>query len=375
MKIGIEAKWLFRGPPSGQRVVFNLVQSLIEDSGADELHFFLDARFRDEPMPANVPAERRHYVWAGNNQLSNVFLVPRAADRAGLDAVVYQNFVPPRAGVAHARIAFVHDVIFRSHPQFFNWRERLYFAPLRFLSSSADRVCTVSQSERARLARYNYADADRIDVVPNAVDDTFVPRERLSATLIDRTLDAVGVKEPYVLFVGRLTARKNVDALVRAMAHVETANLELIVVGAADETSPDLVGIAASVGVGDRVRFIGALDIGDERLRVLYACAAVFCFPSLEESFGLPPLEAMASGTPVIVSDVAAVVEICGDAAIYVDARSPTALAIAIDELMANSDLRDELRARGTRRAREFTWARSAARLLETVHAAVESRT
>jgi glycosyltransferase involved in cell wall biosynthesis len=374
MKIGIEAKWLFRGPPSGQRVVFNLVRSLIEESGSDELHFFLDAQSRDEPMPANVPADRRHYVWAGNNQLSNVFLVPRAADRAGLDAVVYQNFVPPRAGVAHARIAFVHDAIFRSHPQFFNWRERLYFKPLRYLSSSADRVCTVSHSERARLAHYNFADTDRIDVVPNAVDATFVPRECLSDSLIDRTLRSLGIDRPYVLYVGRLTARKNVDALVRAMADVETDDLGLVVVGAADETSPDLSALAESLGVHDRVRLVGGLDIGDDRLRVLYACAELFCFPSLEESFGLPPLEAMASGTPVIVSNVAAVAEVCGDAAIYVDATRPTAIAATIDELMANPQLRETMRARGISRSREFTWNRSAARLLETVHTAVESR-
>ena len=157
MKIGIEAKWLFRGPPSGRRVVLNLVRSLVERTGDDELHFFLDARSRGTELPVEIPEDRRHYVWAGNNQLSNVFLVPRAADRAGLEAVVYQNFVPPRAGVKHARVAFVHDVIFHSNPQFFNWRERLYFKPLRYLASSADRVCTGSSSERERLARCNFA--------------------------------------------------------------------------------------------------------------------------------------------------------------------------------------------------------------------------
>jgi glycosyltransferase involved in cell wall biosynthesis len=122
------------------------------------------------------------------------------------------------------------------------------------------------------------------------------------------------------------------------------------------------------------VRLFGSLDIDDDRLRVLYACAEVFCFPSLEESFGLPPLEAMASGTPVIVSNVAAIAEICGNAAVYADMTRPEAIAAAIDALMANPERRDALRALGASRAKEFTWSRSASRLLETVHAAVESR-
>ena len=142
MKIGIEAKWLFRGPPSGCRVVRNLVNALVAIGGTDELHLFLDQRARSEPTPAGIAPERCHYVWAGNNQLSNVFVVPRMADRLRLDAVVYQNLSPGKA--KHARIAFVHDVIFESHPQFFTRTERLYFRPLRYLAARADRVCTVS---------------------------------------------------------------------------------------------------------------------------------------------------------------------------------------------------------------------------------------
>ena len=131
---------------------------------------------------------------------------------------------------------------------------------------------------------------------------------------------------------------------------------------------------ARSTGVAQRVRFVGPLDIADDRLRVLFAAAAVFCFPSLEESFGLPPLEAMASGTPVIVSNVAALVEVCGDAAIYADTTNPHAIADAIDELMRDATRREEMRHAGLVRARSFTWKRSAERLLQTVHAAANGK-
>jgi len=139
MKIGIEAKWLFRGPPSGCRVLRNLVRSLARAGGNDELHLILDERSRSEPIPPGIAAERCHYVWGGNNQLANVFVVPRLADRLRLDAVVYQNFSPPNPA-GHARIAFVHDVIFESHPEYFTRGERLYFMPLRYLAARADRL-------------------------------------------------------------------------------------------------------------------------------------------------------------------------------------------------------------------------------------------
>jgi glycosyltransferase involved in cell wall biosynthesis len=365
MRIGIEAKWLFDGPPSGQRVVRNLVRSLSDVAGDDELHLFLDERSRGTPTP--VDPDRCHYVWAGNNQLSNVFVVPRVADRLGLDSVVYQNFVPPRQTARHARVAFVHDAIFDSHPSFFTWRERLYFKPLRFLTATADRVCTVSESERERLVRLGYAPADRVDVVPNAVGDGFAHGSTDDVLLAD-----VGVRAPYVLYVGRLNVRKNVATLVRALALTRSASLTLVIAGAPDGTSADLGDVATEAGVADRVQLLG--PVSDELLRALYASATVFCFPSLDEGFGLSPLEAMACGTPTVVSDHPALRETCGDAAIYVDPLDPAAIASAIDRLMDDPSARTRLRDLGLARVQTFSWEASARRLLESLHEAARSR-
>jgi glycosyltransferase involved in cell wall biosynthesis len=369
MRIGLEAKWLFRGPHSGRRVVRNLVRGLARVARDDELHLFLDARDRGETLPVALPDDRCHYVWAGNNQLANLFVVPRAADRARLDAVVYQNFAPPRSGARHARLAFVHDVIFESHPAFFTRRERLYFSTLRYLTARADRVCTVSNTERDRLVRLRYARADRVDVVPNSVDERFSPRERLPRASIEALVEKLGVPETFVLYAGRLSARKNVAALVRAMALVRTSNLPLVIAGAADATTSDLSRIAAEAGVANRVRLLG--PVSDDELRVLYAAATVYCFASLDEGFGLGPLEAMASGTPAIVSNLPVMVETCGDAAVYVDPSDPAAIARAIDSLVGDSARRTALRSAGLARAGAFTQQGAAERLLRSVQAAV----
>jgi glycosyltransferase involved in cell wall biosynthesis len=370
MRIGVDAKWFFDGPPSGRRVVRNLAASLVTAGSGHELHFFFDRRHRGEALPMSlpVPTDRRHYVWGRNNQLSNVLLVSRLADRLGLDAVVYQNFVPPPRLARHARIAFVHDVIFESDPNSFTARERLYFAPLRFLTAGADRVCTVSSSERSRLVRYHYASDERIDVVPNGVDRLWKPRACYPTERIARVLEHHGVAEPFALFVGRLNARKNVAGLVRAMALVRTRGLSLVVVGSPDATTGDLEGLASRVAP-DRVRFAGAVPDAD--LCVLYAACAVFCFPSTDEGFGLAPLEAMAAGAPTIVSELPALLETCGDAAMYVPPTDPAAIAAAIDDLIADETRRARLRALGFRRARELSWDRAAERLLMSVSKAV----
>jgi glycosyltransferase involved in cell wall biosynthesis len=199
-----------------------------------------------------------------------------------------------------------------------------------------------------------------------AVDETFVPRECQNATVVEQVLRSFNAPEQFVLYAGRLNARKNIATLVRAMALVETAGLQLLVAGAPDGLPADVA------NVGDRVRVLGA--VSDAELRVLYAAATVFCFPSIDEGFGLCPLEAMASGTPAIVSNAPALVETCAGAAVCVDATDAAALARAIDALVADAPRRDALRSAGLARAHSFSWRHTAERLLESVHTAVEHR-
>jgi glycosyltransferase involved in cell wall biosynthesis len=210
-----------------------------------------------------------------------------------------------------------------------------------------------------------------VDVVPYGVDPSFMPRERLPAACAG-TLAALGVGEPFALYAGRLNARKNVAALVRAMAYVPDAQVSLVVAGAADGTGDDLRAVAAAAGVAGRVRLLG--PVSEEQLRVLYASAAVFCFPSLDEGFGLCPLEAMACGTPTVVSRTPALAEVCGDAAVYVDPRSPEEIGAAIAALVASPGDRAALREAGLRRAAVFDWGRSARALLASARAAAGGR-
>ena len=151
MRIGIDAKWFFSGPPSGIVVVRNLVQHLLRQNRGHQIHLFLDRKTRNREFPFLSDNLHLHYVWAGNNQLANLFLLPRYARRLHLDSVLFINFSP--IGRGFDKISLVLDVIFASNPEFFTFWERLYFFPIKFLTRRADRVCTISESEKSRLVK------------------------------------------------------------------------------------------------------------------------------------------------------------------------------------------------------------------------------
>jgi glycosyltransferase involved in cell wall biosynthesis len=220
------------------------------------------------------------------------------------------------------------------------------------------------------MVRLGFSPADRIDVVPYGIDDVF---SRCVPDIQSRSaLDEFGIQVPFLLYVGRLTIRKNVDTLIRAMQSVRSAPLDLVIVGAADRTAGDLPALAAALGVSHRVRFLG--PVYDARLASLYKEATAFCFPTWDESYGLPPLEAMAAGTPCIVSDIAVLREMYGDAAVFANPHDHQDFARAIDAVVADQSRRAAITASGRARAREFTWDRTAELLLASAERAMVAR-
>src|SRR5665213_1854855 len=163
MKIGIDAKWFFEGPPSGRVVVQNLVKHLVELPPNDELYIFLDRAAKGIAFPYLRPHVHLVYVWSGVNMLSNVFVLPFQAWNLHLDVVTLQNFSPIFSNFR--RHAYIHDVLFSAYPQFYSRTERLYLWPLKYLSRFAHMLCTVSATEQRRMTDMGYGYARRIDVV------------------------------------------------------------------------------------------------------------------------------------------------------------------------------------------------------------------
>ncbi|MDZ4716533.1 MAG: glycosyltransferase family 1 protein [Cytophagales bacterium] len=356
MKIGIDAKWYFEGPPSGKRVVRGLWHAMLDLDDDHEYFIFLNRRHRHREFPVGKKRVTKCYVWAGNNLLSNVFVLPWYSYADKLDAILYQNFVSPFG--RDYRVAYIHDVLFLSNPEYYTIVERIYFAPLKLLTYTAHAIVTVSVEEKKRLLRFKFSsNPDKITVAHHGVDSGFRPRELHEPEAILRVKQKFGLPERFLLFVGRLNLRKNIDNLLRALPLVQDKSIPLVIVGADDWRKSDHQNTIQQLGIADRVIFTGAVF---EDLDIIYSLATLFCFPSHAESFGLPPLEAMASGVPVVVSGTTSLPEVCGEAGTYVNPDDPVQIGGAIDNLLSNAQLYDEKVRLGLRQAEKFNWRKSA---------------
>lgn len=229
---------------------------------------------------------------------------------------------------------------------------RVYWRLFRALSARrARRILCVSQAAARELRRYMAVPPEKLSVIYHGID-------------VDRFGACRGRTESdgSVLWVGRSYPRKNVVRLVEAYGSLPAATRDahrLVLAGVEGWGSGKLHRRVAELGVSDTVRYLGR--VGDDQLPCLYARASVFAFPSLHESFGLPVLEALASGTPVICSDIPALHEVAGDVATYVDPTSARAVAAALESVLVDRAAREHALVEGPRRARRFTWHATAA--------------
>jgi len=224
-------------------------------------------------------------------------------------------------------------------------------------------VIAVSGHTRDDLIRVLGVPSGRITVIPEAPPGFCRPVARSEAR--EHVLRLYGIRAPFFLYVGGFSARKNVRALVQAFSVIAGrlwGHELLLIAGAPDRTYAQVQALAHRLRCTSRVAFLGRVEAED--LPYLYSGAEAFIYPSLYEGFGLPPMEAMACGCPVICSDATSLPEVCGDAALLVDARDVDAIAGAIREVAECHELATRLRERGLERARAFSWRTSASRTL-----------
>ena len=255
------------------------------------------------------------------------------------------------------QVCVIHDAAVFDTPAAYRWTFRNWYRWLfRRLARSAALIVTVSRHSRLRLAQALSLDEAAIAVVPNGADH--LNSCTADASIIARLQLQAG---RYFLAVGSHNANKNQAAIVRAFAQmVADDGLRLVLVG---DGNPAVFAPDGGLSHVDH-RIVRAGRVSDRELKALYAAALALLFPSHTEGFGLPPLEAMACGCPVITSKRGAIPEVCGDAAIYVDADDSAQMAEAMRQLLADPALREHRRDIGLQRARGFTWQAAAQALL-----------
>jgi glycosyltransferase involved in cell wall biosynthesis len=262
---------------------------------------------------------------------------------------------------ARRQVVMMHDVAVYDLPENYSWKFRLWYRiAFAVLKRNASHIVTVSEFSRQRIMARLGIDASRISVVWNGVDhfDRIAPDTSILSRLNVEN-------DGYVLAVGNLSVGKNLARVLAAIeALSERHDWKFVVVGGCDLR---VFNPKAKAGYEMSKNIIAAGFVSDGELRALYENAACFLFPSLYEGFGLPPLEAMACGCPVIVSREAALPEVCGDAAMYCDALSVDDIADKVAQMMGDAALRESWRVRGRAHARTFRWDRSARRLLDVL--------
>jgi glycosyltransferase involved in cell wall biosynthesis len=371
MRIGIDGKVMSSQAGGIGTSAFNLVRSCVHEAAKTypQLEFVIFTgphTCLDGVQWTNCKVDER-FRRIESSLLRLLFCIPRGLRAQRID--VFHGFdhlgVPMFAKVGRY-VATIHDMIPLLWPQWVTRKHRLVVtAAYRRLGRQADLVITPSEATKADIVRHLGINPDRISVIPWGCEERFQPtgdRERF-ATVQRR----YRLPPRYLLFVGTLEPRKNLTALLHAYAMLRAAwhdeDLKLVVAGRTGWLYDDIFTTVKSLALEEEVIFTGFVD--DEDLPHLYRGAQLFVFPSLYEGFGLPVLEAMASGVPVVTSNAASMPEVAGEAAILVDPHDSQAIAEGMGQVLYEDRLRDALIQKGLARARHFTWESVAQKTLE----------
>jgi glycosyltransferase involved in cell wall biosynthesis len=298
--------------------------------------------------------------------LAEHFSIPRQLRRLGADLFHSPHYVLPFFSRIPS-VVTIHDCIHLLFPQYLPNRLAIHYARfmLRHAVHRSTLVLTVSEASRADILRfYPEVEPARVRVVPNAIDDAILtePSPEESARVRER----YQIQGRFVLYAGNIKPHKNLDRLIQAFGQLKKGDgfddVKLIIIGDEIQRYGSLRRAVETEGIRQDVRFFGFVP--DSTLGALYRMAHVFVFPSLYEGFGLPPLEAMACGTPVITSRLSSLPEVVGDAALLVDPYNVGEIAGALERVLCDQALHADLVTRGRARARLFSWDQSARAVL-----------
>ncbi len=258
-------------------------------------------------------------------------------------------------------ILTIHDLAFKLFPKTFKWQNRIYLNFIVPLSiKRADKIIAVSNNTKNDIVKEYNVNPNKINVIYNGLDEKF--KILKEDTVINKLKAKYELPQNFILYLGTLEPRKNLKNLIKAFDNLEESNKKLVIAGGKGWLYKDIFSLVREKKLENDIIFTGYVD--KEDIVPLYNAATLFVYPSLYEGFGLPPLEAMACGTPVITSNVSSLPEVVGDAAITVDPKNINELSEAISNVLSNEDLQNEIIQRGIERAKLFTWENAA---IETV--------
>ena len=324
----------------------------------------------EPPLPHAQKVDQRYF--ARSRWLWMQTILPGTIHNSQPEICHFTNALAPLWQPA-PYVLTIHDASLFVYGHYHPWARHLTMRlTLPLVARRASAIITVSQHSRQDLIRVLGLDPQKIHVIYEAAADNFRPVEDpASLAHLRRKYE---LPEKFLLYVGTLEPRKNLLRLLRAVKQIRDEGLpyHLVLAGGMGWMMETFEQEVRALDLQDALHYLGYIPTQD--LPGLFSLATVFTFPSLYEGFGLPPLEAMACGTPVLTSDRSSLAEICGDAAYLVDPRSEEAIAAGLGALLRDEDLRQDLRRKGLQRVTGFSWERAARETIALYHQVLQTQ-
>ena len=360
MRIGIDARMAYYTQAGIGQYIRRLIEGLAKINGQEEL-ILLQSR-KDEVL-IHHDRFRRRPLWTPSHHRLEQWLLPLEIVVAGLDVLHSPDFIPPFYRNCRSVIT-IHDLAFLLYPHFLTRDSARYYSQIDQAVRRADHIIAVSESTKRDTVGLLGVSEKKITVIHEAANPLFQPVEDTEALRLVR--DKYGLPEAFILFVSTIEPRKNLPTLLRALRLLLDRHgplAKLAVVGKRGWLFEEVFATVEDLNLEQDVLFLGRVPLHD--LVLLYNAASLHVHPSYYEGFGLPPLEAMACGTPTIVSNVASLPEVVGDAGLLVDPDDVAGWVAALGQVLADPHLRQEMREKGFQQARCFSPKRMARESLD----------
>jgi glycosyltransferase involved in cell wall biosynthesis len=362
MRIGIDTRIIYKSMTAIGRTTYELVKGLSEIDKENE-YFIL---YRDNPLGflEGMSNFNRYYSTISRHSPRVQVEIPLFQYKKKIDVFHSTHFVKPLWEPCKS-VVTIYDLLYLYYPQYFRRQSIAYYNILiPKVVKRANKVITISQSVKNDLVNLLKCPEDKIDVIMLAFD-----KKRFNVIsdldLVKRATLKYNIPCKYVLYVGTSKPHKNLERLIKAFSLIvrETEH-SLVIGGIKDSQYTTLCQLIKELGIEDRIIFTDEIDETD--LPLIYNGAELFVFPSFHEGFGLPPLEAMACGVPVLVSNATSLPEVVGDAAIMFNPYDIEEIAQNMKRILNNKNLQGEMRIKGLERCQEFSWRKTAEKTLNT---------
>jgi len=350
MHIVIDARMIGGKMHGIARYTYNLIRNLLKIDHRNQYTILVPKGFHDlQTNTGNLESCYLNSKWISVSEQWELVKTLRVLKP---DLFHTPSFVAPIFN-PFPMIMTIHDVNHIVFADDYSLLHRLYYKFIVKPSANKSvRVLTVSEFSKQEINKYLLVPHDKIKVIYNGCDDEFRTMEDMEA--VDRVREKYGLPRTFIFYAGGYKPHKNLSNLITAYAGT-SLQVPLVLSGNGNK---NLLGISRQLGVDKKVLFAGEIEKND--LPVIYNCATLFVFPSLYEGFGFPPIEAMACGCPVVVSNATSLPEVCGDAAYYVSPYDIESIAEGMYRVITNEGLKKSLIEKGLRRAKMFRWDRSA---------------